>query len=69
MLPARTPVTPPVEPTVAIVTSCELHAPPVVASARPILAPAQTTGVPVITAGEALTVTVAVAEQPVLCVK
>ena len=69
MLPASSPVTAPVDPTDAIVPSATLQVPPVVASDRPMPVPAHTDGVPVITAGEALTVTVAAAEQPVFCVK
>jgi hypothetical protein len=62
-VPALTPVTVPLVPTVAIPVAPLLHTPPGVASLSDVVAPAHTTGVPVIPAGAAgvvLTVTVAV---------
>jgi 1,4-dihydroxy-2-naphthoate octaprenyltransferase len=61
-VPAATPVTTPVAaPTVAILVAPLLHVPPVVRSLSVVLAPAQTTRVPVIADGAALTVTSRVA--------
>jgi hypothetical protein len=66
-VPAATPVTIPVEPTVAIVVLLLLHVPALVASAKPVVNPVHTTFVPVIAAGNGFTVTVAVTlPQPVV---
>lgn len=55
-VPAETPVTIPVEPTVATDVLPLLHVPPLVASLRVVTSPAQTTIVPVIDEGAGLTV-------------
>ena len=72
-VPAATPVTMPVLPTVATVVAVLLHAPPVVASPNPVVAPAQTVAVPVIVPadGNGLTVTTLIAAavpQPLVTV-
>ena len=72
-VPAATPVTVPVLPTVATVVAVLLQAPPVVASLNPVVAPAQTIAVPVIVPadGSGLTVTTlvaAVVPQPLVTV-
>lgn len=60
-VPAATPDTTPVdEPMVAIVVGVLLHVPPPVASASVVVAPAHNDIVPVMPAGEALTVTAVV---------
>lgn len=65
-VPVVAPVTTPdAEPTGAIAVLLLLHAPPVVASVSVIVAPTHTLLLPVIAAGEVLTVTVAVVAQPV----
>ena len=66
MLPAATPVTNPALVTVALVASLLVQAPPVVGD-KVIVLPTQTDD-PALTAGSALTVTVAVAEHPELLV-
>lgn len=60
-MPAPTPVTTPVVPTVAINTLALAHVPPTVASVRLVVKPTHTTPVPVIADGDELTVTVVVA--------
>ena len=72
-VPADTPVTMPVLPTVATVVAVLLHTPPVVASLNPVVAPAQTIAVPVIVPadGKGLTVTTLIAAavpQPLVTV-
>ena len=72
-VPADTPVTVPVLPTVATVVVVLLQAPPVVASLNPVVDPAQTVAVPVIVPadGNGLTVTTLVAAavpQPLVTV-
>ena len=72
-VPADTPVTVPVVPTVATVVAVLLHAPPVVASLNPVVEPAQTVAVPVMVPadGNGLTVTTLVAAaipQPLVTV-
>ena len=62
-MPAATPVTRPPELTVAFVISSLLHVPPLVASARVAVVPGHTFIEPVITEGNALTVTCAVTVQ------
>ena len=57
-------VTTPVLPTLAMVALLLLHTPPPVASASVLVAPVHAYKVPVIAAGDALTVTVARAVQP-----
>ena len=57
-VPVATPVTMPVEPTVAVAGSLLLHEPPGVASANVVVAPMQTESEPVIAAGEVITVIV-----------
>ena len=65
-VPAKTPVTKPLpEPTVATVVVPLLHVPPVVASLKLVVKPAQTFKVPVIAEGNGLTVKIAVVIQPV----
>jgi hypothetical protein len=65
-VPAATPLTIPVaEPTVAVVTSLLLHVPPLVLLVKFVVAPVHIVPVPVIAEGNALTVTVVVALQPV----
>ena len=62
----ETPVTTPVPATtVATAGVALLHVPPAVASANVVVKVAHTLVVPVITAGNGLTVTVAVLKQPV----
>lgn len=56
-VPAATPVTMPVLPTVALVTALLLHVPPLVALASVVVLPIQVNAVPVIVAGLGLTVT------------
>ena len=65
-LPAATPVTSPALVTVALVASLLVQAPPVVGD-KVIVLPKQTDD-PALTAGKALTVTVAMAEHPELLV-
>ena len=61
VVPANTPVTIPVEePIVATVGVLLLHVPPVVASLNVVVEPSQTVNVPVIPAGDGLTVTIVV---------
>ena len=72
-VPAATPVTIPVAPTVAIPGDTELHMPPVAASVRFVVAVGQTMSVPVMVpaTGNGFTVTTAVAAavpQPVVIV-
>ena len=72
-VPADTPVTMPVVPTVATVVAVLLQVPPVVASLNPVVAPAQTVAVPVMVPadGNGLTVTTLVAAavpQPLVTV-
>ena len=65
-MPADTPVTIPVtEPTVPILVGLLLQVPPVVASLKGVVAPAQTLVIPVGAGGPGLTVSVRVAVQPV----
>ena len=64
--PAATPVTNPASVTVAFVASLLVHVPPVVGD-KVIVLPMQTDD-PALTAGSALTVTVAMAEHPELLV-
>jgi hypothetical protein len=59
--PDVTPVTTPDAETVAVAVLLLLQVPPVVASARVVTPPGQTTGIPVMAAGFALTVTILVA--------
>jgi hypothetical protein len=60
-LPGAIPVTIPLdEPIVAIPPSLELHEPPLAGSVKAVADPTQTTGVPLIAPGRALTVTIAV---------
>ena len=61
-IPATTPVA---VPTVAIAELDVLHEPPPVAEERVVLEPTQVLAVPLIAAGSAFTVTVAVRRQPV----
>lgn len=63
-VPPATPDTMPVDPTVAVPVVLLLHIPPVVASVRFVVAPAQTEAVPPITAGKRLTVNGLVAKHP-----
>ena len=56
-VPAATPVTMPVLPTVALVTALLLQVPPLVALASVVVLPMQVNAVPVIAAGLGLTVT------------
>jgi hypothetical protein len=63
--PAATPVTLPVVPTVALVASLLLHAPPVADSLSGIDELTQTLLLPVIADGTEFTVTLCVLEQPV----
>ena len=72
-VPAATPVTVPVLPTVVTVVAVLLHAPPVVASLNPVVDPAQTIAVPVIVPadGKGLTLTTLIAAavpQPLVTV-
>src|ERR1700733_9623913 len=63
---AATPLTTPVEePTVAVVRSLLLHVPPLVPLVKFVVEPTHTAAVPLIAAGTLLTVTAAVAIQPV----
>ncbi len=64
-LPEATPVTIPLVPTVATAVLLLLHAPPVVASAKVVVSSGQTDAVPVIAAGFAFVVNIAVTRQPV----
>ncbi len=64
-VPDATPLTIPVEPTVAIPVAVLLHVPPVVASASVVVALLHKVRLPVIAAGNGLTVTTAVMIQPV----
>ena len=64
-LPAAIPLIIPVEPIVANVPSLVLQVPPAVASLSDVVRPTHTLAVPLITAGIALTVAVAVILQPV----
>jgi len=64
-LPVATPLTIPVDPTLARLVLLLLHVPPVVASLNAVVDPAHTTRVPVIPAGKGLTVTGVVMKQPV----
>ena len=64
-LPAATPVTTPVEPTVATAVLPLLHVPPPVELLKGVVNPAQTTAVPVIEDGNELMLIVEVARQPV----
>src|ERR1700752_3196741 len=67
VVPATNPVTIPVaEPTLPAVGLLLLHVPPVVASVRVVLPPTHTLAVPLITPGNAFTVTTVVILQPVL---
>ena len=63
-MPAATPVTIPVEPTVAVPVALLAHVPPPVAEANVVVAPAHTDVEPVMTAGVANTVTMVVRVQP-----
>jgi hypothetical protein len=63
-VPAAAPVTMPVEPTVAVGRAVLLHIPPVVALCNAVVLPAQTLSVPVMGAGDASTLIVAVVVQP-----
>ena len=65
MLPAATPVTTPVPEIVALEGLLLLHVPPEVASASVVVKPSHTLAVPVIAAGNGLTVIGKVALQPV----
>ena len=72
-VPAVTPVTVPVLPTVATAVAVLLHAPPVAASVKPVVEPAHTVAVPVMLPadGNGLTVTTlvaAVVPQPLVTV-
>ena len=72
-VPAVTPITDPVLPTVAIVVAVLLHAPPVAASDKPVVEPTHTVAVPVMVPadGNGLTVTTSVAiaaPQPLVAV-
>ena len=65
-MPDNTPVIIPVEePAVAIPVLPLVHVPPLVASLKVVVKPAQTAAVPVIDDGNGLTVTTTVAIQPV----
>ena len=64
-VPAATPVTMPVEPIVASVASLVLHVPPEVTSVNDTGKPTHTVAVPVMAAGNGLTVTTEVDLQPV----
>jgi hypothetical protein len=66
-VPAATPVTSPVEVTVAFAGVPEVHE-PADASLRLVVAPTHTAAVPVIAGGSALTVTIVEVEQPVVSV-
>jgi hypothetical protein len=66
LVPAETPDTTPVDETVATDVEPLVHAPPDVASVRLVVLPAQTLAVPVMAAGDALTVTTVVTWQPVV---
>ena len=65
-VPTVTPVTMPVDPTDAIPEALVLHVPPEVASVSEMVEPAHTEEAPDIAAGNAFTVTVVVAMQPVI---
>ncbi|WP_345078726.1 hypothetical protein [Nemorincola caseinilytica] len=65
LVPTETAVTMPVlDPTVAIDVALLVHVPPVVAEDNVVVAPIHTDRVPVIVAGAAITVTIAVLMQP-----
>jgi len=64
-VPPETPVTTPPALIVATAGVALLHVPPAVASDNVVVKPMHTLVVPVITAGNGLTVTVAVRKQPV----
>ncbi len=63
-LPANTPFTTPLVPTVATDVLLLLHVPPAVVLPRVVALPAQTNKEPVIAAGKALTVKTELVEQP-----
>ena len=63
-VPAATPLTIPVEPTVALLPSLLLQVPAAVASVKDVVNPAQTLGVPVIAAGDGLMETVTLPSVP-----
>ena len=63
-VPAVPPITVPVAPTVAIPVELLLHVPPLVASSNAVVAPIHKLVVPVIVAGDALTVIILVTVQP-----
>jgi hypothetical protein len=63
-VPAATPVTIPVLPTVAVAVFALLHEPPVVVVLSAVVVPGHTFAVPVMVAGVRFTVTVADEEQP-----
>src|SRR5947209_4732202 len=64
-LPAATPLSMPVpDPMVAVPVLTLVHVPPEVASVSVVIPPTHATGVPVIAAGTALIVSVAVLKQP-----
>jgi hypothetical protein len=65
VVPAATPVTTPDASIVAFAGVPLVHVPPVVTLFNVVVRPSQTVSVPVIVAGSALTVTVAVVMQPV----
>lgn len=67
-VPAESPETIPLVPIVAVAGVLLLHVPPTVPSLNAVVEPSQTLVVPVITAGEACTVTVTLWLQPVLSV-
>ena len=67
-VPATNPVTMPEVETVPVPAVDELHKPPGLVSLNAVLLPAHSAGVPVIIAGAAFTVTMAVAVQPVASV-
>ena len=66
-VPALTPVTIPVLPTVAAALLL-LHVPPPGLHVRVVVAPSQTVAVPLMLAGDERTVTTAVCEQPALTI-
>ena len=68
VVPAATPVTMPVEPTLAVPGARLAHTPPPVPSASVVVAPTHTLSVPVIAAGSGLMVMFLTAKQPVLSV-
>jgi len=65
-VPAATPLTVPVEVTVAIVVLPLLQAPPEVASLSGVVVPAHSSRVPLMAAGLGTTVTTVVVRQPAL---